>query len=151
MSFFKVSIHTWLSSPSSFLIGIGYPDLDQSENLRLIAGHSEIFDFLGAYGIVGVIVYSLLIVSFFKLVYNSASEKVRYFAIVVPFMTLTYALVSGLSGTPVIGLALFWCFPLFYAAWRKTDEQIIVYSFYIDRSETSQSETGHLYFSKEVI
>ncbi len=112
MSFFKVSIHTWLSSPSSFLIGIGYPDLDQSENLRLIAGHSEIFDFLGAYGIVGVIVYSLLIVSFFKLVYNSASEKVRYFAIVVPFMTLTYALVSGLSGTPVIGLALFLVFPL---------------------------------------
>lgn len=112
ISFFKVSIHTWLSSLSSFFIGIGYPDLDQNDNLKLIAGHSEIFDFLGAYGIVGVILYILLIVSFFKFVYDNASEKVRYFSIVVPFMTLTYALISGLSGTPVIGLALFLVFPL---------------------------------------
>ncbi len=112
MSFFKVSINTWLSSLSSFFIGIGYPDLDQSENLSLIAGHSEIFDFLGAYGIVGVSIYCLLIFSFFKLVYDCASEKIRYFAVVVIFMTLTYALLNGLSGTPVIGLALFLVFPL---------------------------------------
>lgn len=108
-----VSIETWLSSPINFLFGIG--DHRASFGVAVsetgIGNHSDLFDTLGRYGLVG----SLLILNIFRLSFKyilSLFEDNCKLQVMVIFLILfLYGFTKGIF-VPGVGCAMFLMLPI---------------------------------------
>ena len=109
-----VSIKSWLSNLLTFFFGIG--DHRASEDISSVAktgigNHSDLFDTLGRYGLIG----SLLIMNIFRLSFKhilSLFDKSRKLQVMVIFMVLIlYGFTKGIFVLGV-GCALFLILPI---------------------------------------
>ena len=103
------SINTWLSSPDNFLLGIGAPPT--SDIHAGVGQHSDLFDSLARYGLIG----SFLIFNSLRMGYKyiqtllGEKERPQLFA-----MAMLFVLFSATKGVfnPAIGSSLFLLLPL---------------------------------------
>jgi hypothetical protein len=109
-----VSIDSWLSNIVTFFFGIG--DHRASEDISSVAktgigNHSDLFDSLGRYGLIG----GLLILNIFRLSFNfilSLFDKNRKLQLMVIFMILIlYGFTKGIF-VPGVGCAMFLMLPI---------------------------------------
>lgn len=109
-----VSISSWLSNPITFVFGIGDHTVSIGEDLRKsgIGGHSEIWDLLGKYGLLGAFIFYKI----FKLYHNNMvkicgnSDIIKY----VNFIIITYLIYGFFNHiiNPIILLYTFLIFPV---------------------------------------
>ena len=107
-----VSIRTWLSSPLSFLFGIGDRLLIEGKSAAVtgIGRHSDVFDTLARYGIIGGILVFSVFFNLYKylksILVGNNNYLISYFIIVVA-MALTKSILY-----PEVGFAIFCMLPL---------------------------------------
>lgn len=108
---YMLSVKTWLSSPFSFLFGIG--DHGSAANVALsgIGHHSDFLDTLGRYGILGFMLIASAILKGFKLVIQQFEMryKLQIFSIFFIFILCGFTKAVFLPG---VGFVLFILLPL---------------------------------------
>ena len=109
-----VSLSSWLSTPLSFIFGIGDHTQDFGGDLIAsgIGSHSEFFDCLGRYGIIGGVIFFNIIKLHYKNITNFTSNRniVKYFNVVF-FIIILYGFLNNLF-EPITLLFIFIVFPI---------------------------------------
>jgi len=100
------SISTFLSSPTSFIIGVG--NHDTLSQVTGIGHHSEIIDILPKYGVVGILLFSIVLTKISKKMHSSNKQD-RLFSFVYRFFVL-YSFFN-VSVAPEIGTVVFMLTP----------------------------------------
>lgn len=105
-----VSIDTWLSNPINFFLGIGDHRAEDQASTG-IGLHSELFDLLAKYGIIGFILAMNIIRMSYLYISKMFSKEYKLQILVVFVMLLLFGLTKGIF-TTAIGCALFLMLPL---------------------------------------
>lgn len=109
-----ISIKSWLSGPISFLFGIGDHTVKIGGNLMKsgIGGHSEVWDLLGKYGLVGGFIFYKIFKEYYSEFFDRFKKKVivKYFNIMIAIYLL-YGFFNHIIH-PITILYMFLIFPV---------------------------------------
>lgn len=115
---YSLSLKTWLSSPINFFLGVGVHEYENSIFGLTVSGvghHSEFFDFLAYYGIIGgFLLYKLLSISFGRIIkgINCVDLYNKYLSVIVVFVL--YGMVNNVMDSLGVSMVSFIVVPLIF-------------------------------------
>lgn len=123
MSLWMMSIDTWLDNPINFLLGIGDHRANYSQGLGAaatgISQHSDFFDTLAKYGIVGaLLVFNILRLSF-KRILSLYESKYHLQLYVIFALFVVFGFTKGVF-RPAVGCVMFFMLPVFSQYLKKS-------------------------------
>ena len=113
MDLWQVSLNTWLASPVNFVFGIGdhYRSVIVSTSGTGIGNHSDFFDILARYGIIGGLVLFYMLKFFFDYMKRLVSGRL-YLKVLIFFVLLVLFGFTKKIILPSISIMIFILFPL---------------------------------------
>lgn len=123
MELWLVSIKTWLSSPSSFMFGIGdhkTADIVGSTAATGIGNHSDFFDVLARYGLIGGFFMYSIIKKLYEYVNSIVEERERMHILVFFVILVLFGFTKKIL-LPSISIMMFVLLPI-YIHYKKMND-----------------------------
>ena len=106
-----LSIKTWLSSLSNFLIGIGDHRVQFGAAKTGIGQHADLLDILAIYGLVGLLFIVTIFKNAFRIILSYFDNDLRFQVSIILMLFVMYGAVEKIFNPPT-GLAIFLLLPL---------------------------------------
>ncbi len=113
---YQSSIKAWLSTPETFLFGNGWIQyesysIDLADSI-LVGGHSELFDSLAKFGVLGTCLFFGSIIIFFSKIKSVMNDKRKSATNCFLVTVIVYSILNRFATEPSVGLGLFFIFPI---------------------------------------
>lgn len=121
--YYRLSIETFFSSFDRFLFGVGAHPLRELDvrTIGMVGGHSQIFDLLAQYGVLGFLIMILLFSSIAKYFFSLACNKIVLRQYKILFVVLILFSCFKYSFNAHVSLLIFFILPMANDIWSKNN------------------------------